>query len=179
MINFMFRPFVYALFLTLFSSNLFAQDEQPAPEADAVDSTEYVVVASAGASADSGGAVYESAIYQKYRSASLRRDFVAQWMYVDQGGRRATFWGARIIRLDSDSTLRSLGVRSGDVIARLDGPPIWRGIFKEPGKQWQLVELENHFGLTEVRYIARGTHQVRVRQINNDSSDDYSSSLPP
>lgn len=57
--------------------------------------------------------------------------------------------------------------------------PIWRGMFKEPGKQWQFVELENHSGQTEVRYIARGTHQVRVGKINIDSSEDDSSPLPP
>jgi len=52
-------------------------------------------------------------------------------------------------------------------------------MYKESGGPWQVVELDNHFGQTEVRYIARGTHQVRVGQINIDTTEDDSSPLPP
>ena len=174
-----FNRFLCLPFLTLCGSIVFAQNDAPAPDSEAVDSTEYAAMASTGAMVESSGRVARSIIDQAYRSAGLHGNFTAQWMYINQGGRRVTFWGARIIRLEPDSPLRSLGVRSGDVITRLDGIPIWRGMYKESGGPWQVVELDNHFGQTEVRYIARGTHQVRVGQINIDTTEDDSSPLPP
>lgn len=153
-------------------ASLMAQEEPPPPDTVAVDSTEYVQgTPTVGVAADQEEPSPRQTVNgDTYRSESLRGNFLAQWMYINQGGKKVNFWGARIIRLDSDSPLRTLGVRTGDVITRLDGLPIWRGMYRESGRPWQVIELENHFGQTEVRYIARGTHQVRVGQINIDTT---------
>ena len=161
--------------------NAFSQDEGPVATEAPVDSTEYTsgkqyTTTVPGSTTEQ---TVKTPIDQGYRSQSLRGYFLAQWMYIDQGGKRTTFWGARILRLDADSPLRSLGLRQGDVITRLDGLPIWRDMYKEEGREWQIIELENHFGHTEVRYIVRGTHQVRVGHINIDSSIDDVAPLPP
>ncbi len=159
----------------------FSQEEGPVATAAPVDSTEYTAVirSTPRIPGNPSDPAESASIDQGYRSQSLRGYFLAQWMYIDQGGRRTTFWGARILRLDADSPLRTLGLRQGDVITRLDGLPIWRGMYKEEGQEWQIIELENHFGHTEVRYIVRGTHQVRVGQINIDTSSDDVAPLPP
>lgn len=104
-----------------------------------------------------------------YRSAALRGEFLAQRMFIIQGGRRIEFWGARIVRLSAESPLRQLGARPGDVVTRLDGTPIWFNMFKRSDGAWQIVELERHFGNTEVRWIAQGTHKVRVGTMNIDT----------
>jgi hypothetical protein len=170
--------FSIAMVFALASSQALAQEEPPPPDVAAVDSTEYIPQVKI--SSDPGNVVVTQTLSEDtYRSESLRGNFLAQWMFINQGGKRVNFWGARIIKLDSDSPLKTLGVRPGDVITRLDGLPIWRGMYKEQGMPWQVVELENHFGQTEVRYIARGTHQVRVGQINIDSTAGDISPLPP
>ena len=60
----------------------------------------------------------------------------------------------------------------GDVVTRLDGIPIWTNMYKEQGRPWQLVQLEQHYGRTEVRYILRGTDQVRVGDMMLDGTID-------
>ena len=91
-----------------------------------------------------------------------------------------TFWGARIIKMAPDSPLRALSLRPGDVITRLDGVPIWTDMFRTgPGQPFQLPNLEEHFGGTEVRYIAQGTNRVRVRQINIDTEEPEDDGIAP
>lgn len=107
---------------------------------------------------------------QAYYSPTLRGHFLAQWMFITHRGQRILFWGARIVHIEHDSPLRQLGLNPGDVITRLDGIPIWRGMYREPGKPWQIVELENHFGRTEVRYILRGSNRVRIGDMMLDGS---------
>jgi hypothetical protein len=97
-----------------------------------------------------------------YYSATLRGHFRAQWMFIRHQGRQINFWGARIIHLDPDSPVRQLGLSPGDVITRLDGVPVARGMFREDDGPWQIVQMERHFGRTEVRYIHRGTNWVNV-----------------
>jgi len=106
-----------------------------------------------------------------YYSANLHGFFRAEWMSLPVNGRVASFWGARIASLQPDSPLLSLGVRPGDVITRLDGLPISLGMFRTEGGPWQITQLENHFGATEVRFVIQGNPYVRVGQINIDNDD--------
>lgn len=106
-----------------------------------------------------------------YRSNTLGGTFLAQWMYIRVNGQTHTFWGARALSLDVQSPLRTLGMRSGDVVTRLDGTPIWVGMHQRNGV-WQIPELEEHFGTTDVRFILQGTNRVRVGQIVLDFHDD-------
>lgn len=113
---------------------------------------------------------YQQILPQSYFSPTLKGHFLAQWMYVTINGRRIEFWGARIVRLEPGSALRQLGLHPGDVITRLDGIAIWRDMYKEPGRAWQLVEMENHFGRTEVRFIHRGQNRVQIGDIMLDGT---------
>lgn len=97
-----------------------------------------------------------------YYSPTLRGHFRAQWLFIRQNGRQITFWGARIVHLDADSPVRQIGLSPGDVITRLDGIPVARGMYREGGGPWQIVQMEQHFGRTEVRYILRGTNHVAI-----------------
>lgn len=125
-----------------------------------------------GASRDDGGrgerVTY--AFTDAYYSRTLRAHFLAQWMYITERGQRINFWGARIVHVDHDSPIRQLGLNSGDVISRLDGIPIWRDMYREEGRPWQIVEMENHYGRTEVRYILRGSNRVRIGDMMLDGS---------
>ncbi|MFZ4731637.1 MAG: hypothetical protein ACOYK7_03755 [Pirellulales bacterium] len=114
-----------------------------------------------------------------YRSENLQGNFIAQWLFIRQNGKVIRFWGARIIRLDPSSPLRSIGLRPGDVITRLDGIPVWRGMSRIGQDPWQLIQLEEHFGLTEVRFINQGSQVIRVGQINLDSFPNDPRPLPP
>jgi hypothetical protein len=115
-----------------------------------------------------------------YYSHTLRGHFRAQWMFINQRGRRVTFWGARILSLDIDSPLRDLGLSPGDVITRLDGISIARNMLRENGGPWQLVQMERHFGRTEVRYIHPGTNRVYVGDIMLDGHwPDDPNPIPP
>lgn len=96
-----------------------------------------------------------------YYSPTLRGHFRAQWLFMQRGGRQFRFWGARVIHLDFHSPLRQIGLSPGDVITRLDGISVARGMFHEAGQPWQMVQMEQHFGRTEVRYIIRGTNVVQ------------------
>jgi hypothetical protein len=159
--------------LLLLTRAAYAQNGMPRPEGEPVDSTEYNIPRIAV------GEPRWSTLDQAYSSRTLRGVFLAQWMYIQQNGRTVLFWGARILQLEADSPLRALGVRPGDVITRLDGIPIWRGMYREQGGPWQIVELEQHFGMTETRFIIRGTQQVRVGQMNLDTYPDDPMPLPP
>lgn len=105
-----------------------------------------------------------------YYSPTLRGRFIAQWLFITNRGERVEFWGARVARLEPDSPLRRLGLHPGDVITRLDGIPIWRGMYRNPDVPWQIVEMEKHFGRTEVRYILRGSNRIRVGDIMLDGT---------
>lgn len=160
------------------------QDDVPRADREAVSSYQYTVQVERGNEQEvteylEDGTTRAYQINRSYRSPNLRANFLAQWMFIRQNGRIVKFWGARIVRLEADSPLRSLGVRTGDVITRLDGVPVWKGMFKEEGQPWQLIQLEEHYGQTEVRFIIQGTQQVRVGQINLDSHHDDVTPLPP
>jgi len=115
-----------------------------------------------------------------YRSHTLRGSFKMQWMYIVQRGRMVTFWGARIVSLETDSPVWQLGVRPGDVLTRLDGVPLWRGMRRGRDGEWDIPEMERHYGATEVRYIRQGQHIVRVGQMILDGGhwDDGSGHEP-
>ncbi len=135
----------------------------PAPDAEAVATDEFEVPAMERREIGPGsGGPARYMIRDVYYSPNLRGHFRAQWMYIIQNGRQVNFWGARIVHLDFDSPLRQIGVSSGDVITRLDGVPVWKRMYRESRGPWQLVQMEQHYGRTEVRYILRGTHQVRI-----------------
>ena len=57
-----------------------------------------------------------------------------------------------------NSPLRSLGLRQGDVIFRLDGVPVTSN-----------YELENHYSWTTVRYSRQGVEQIRNGKIYIDN----------
>lgn len=139
----------------------------PAPDAPPVSVDEFEV--SEAAVAEHG---HRQTHYQTigYYSPTLRGRFKGQWMYIRRGGSTVNFWGARILQLDHSSPLRDLGLSPGDVVTRLDGIPIATGMYREDGSPWQITELENHFGRTEVRYILRGAQQVRVGDIMLDGT---------
>jgi membrane-associated protease RseP (regulator of RpoE activity) len=158
-----------------------AQD-MPAPEGEPVDATEIQEErrnVSEQVEVTTPGGLRERRTIQRqiitprpgYRSPTLGGEFRAEWMYILQNGQMTTFWGARILTLRPDSPMLQLGVRPGDVITRLDGIPIWKRMFRRDDGPWQLVELERHYGATEVRYIRQGTHRVRVGQVILDSAD--------
>jgi hypothetical protein len=100
-----------------------------------------------------------------YRSNSLQADFIAQWFHMSVGGRHYKFWGARLVGLSPNSPLWQASVRPGDVITRLDGISIARGMYRNDGG-FEIPELERHFGGTEVRHIHHGTNIVQVDWIN-------------
>lgn len=109
-----------------------------------------------------------------YRSENLKADLLVEWMYIDlvEGRRinRINFWGARIVGLDDDSPLHSLpNVALGDVITRLDGISIARNMFRRRGaSSWSPIQVERHYGETEVRWIRTGTSDVLINKINID-----------
>ena len=117
-----------------------------------------------------------------YYSPTLRGHFRAQWMFIRQRGRQVTFWGARIVGLDFDSPLRQIGLAPGDVVTRLDGISVARRMVRVDGGPWQLVQMERHFGRTEVRYIHPGTNRVNVGDImldGNFPADADTNPIPP
>jgi hypothetical protein len=109
-----------------------------------------------------------------YRSENLKADLLVEWMCIDlvEGRRinRINFWGARIVGMDNDSPLRSLpNVALGDVITRLDGISIARNMFRRRGASfWSPIQVERHYGETEVRWIRSGTSDVLINEINID-----------
>jgi hypothetical protein len=169
------RPFVplAAVMLLALASTARGQeiDEVPPPDAEAASVDDFRPVARQvkehGAAA---GHAYAFAGDDIYYSPTLRGHFRAQWMFIRQGGRKITFWGARIIGLDFDSPLRQIGLAPGDVVTRLDGISVARRMVRVDGGPWQLVQMERHFGRTEVRYIHPGTNRVNVGDIMLDGN---------
>lgn len=150
-----------------------AQDDAgvPPPEGEPTSVNDFVpaqVMAEGpaeGAQLDQGGQYHQQWVVQgggAYYSPTLRGHFRAQWLFMQQGGRQFRFWGARIVHLEFNSPLRQIGLSPGDVITRLDGVSVARGMFRQDGGPWQMVQMERHFGRTEVRYIARGTNMVQI-----------------
>jgi len=100
------------------------------------------------------------------RADSLGGTFLIQRMSINQNGMNVLFWGARIVSLDRNSPLKTLGVRNGDVITRLDGLRLDNGLFKNKDGDWIAPELDRHFGETEVRYIISGTNKVLIGEVS-------------
>ncbi len=96
---------------------------------------------------------------------SLVASFLIQRMSITRMGQYVLCWGARITSIDRDSPLKNLGVRSGDVITRLDGIRIDNGMFRNSRGEIVAPELDRHFGGTEVRFIVSGTSKVLIGQI--------------
>jgi hypothetical protein len=145
----------------------------PPPDGPAVAVSQYAeapVQMETGSRAQRG--TYRAVAPETYYSPNLKAHFKAQWMYITQRNQRIEFWGARIISMDPYSPLRELRVNPGDVLTRLDGIPVWNNMYKEDNKPWQLVQLEQHFGRTEVRFIIRGTNQVRIGDMMLDGTFD-------
>jgi len=172
-----------------FGSAVFAQgpDGMPKPEGEPLDATQFSPESTSEEYTINGPdgrprTLRRSRIIAPsgYRSHTLRGNFRMQWMYIVQRGRMVTFWGARIISLEADSPVWQLGVRPGDVLTRLDGIPLWRGMRRGRDGEWDIPEMERHYGATEVRYIRQGQHIVRVGQMILDGGhwDDGSGHEP-
>lgn len=112
-----------------------------------------------------GGSVPRK-LLPSFRSDCLRASFVAQWMYLELPQGRREFWGTRIVQIDPQSPLRTLGLRNGDVLTRLDDVQVASGMYRQGNEPWQIPELERHYGLTEVRYIVTQTHSVQIGSID-------------
>jgi len=87
-------------------------------------------------------------------------------MYLELPQGRREFWGTRIVQIDPQSPLRTLGLRNGDVLTRLDDVQVASGMYRQGNEPWQIPELERHYGLTEVRYIVTQTHSVQIGSID-------------
>lgn len=167
----------------------FAQDPagMPKPEGEPMDATQFAPESSTEEYTINGPDGRPRTLRRQrmivasgYRSHTLRGTFRMQWMYIVQRGRMVTFWGARIISLEADSPVWQLGVRPGDVLTRLDGVPLWRGMRRGRDGEWDIPEMERHYGATEVRYIRQGQHIVRVGQMVLDGGHwDDGSGLEP
>jgi len=177
-----FQGFASALCGMAIAGSSLAQDASvPTPDGPAVsvddfggeEKTYVIERGNAGGHASHGAA-------GTYYSPTLRGRFRAQWMYIRRGSSQVNFWGARVVQLDYDSPVRQLGVAPGDVITRLDGLSIANGMFRQDGGPWQIVELDNHFGRTEVRFIHRGSNQVRIGDMMLDGTvnGDYPDFVP-
>jgi hypothetical protein len=174
----------------LAASVTFAQ-EPPKPDAEAVDAThpteQFNTVQEKFSTVGPDGRAREvmaerriPVVVKGYRSPTLKGSFLAQWMYIIVKGRMVTFWGARITSLDAESPLRTLGVRAGDVITRLDGVPIWNNMSRDDRTGiWRIPELERHFSATEVRFILRGSHTVRAGEIQLDTFESEEDNFVP
>lgn len=147
-----FGPVSILLVLLLISSAAYSE-EVPVSSAEAT-STKYLPLA-----------------VDVYYSNTLKADLLVEWMYIDLPGRgRVTFWGARIVRIDDNSPLNDLpNVQLGDVITRLDGISIARNMVRRGRDSfWSPVQVERHYGRTQVRWIRSGTDVVLVDDINID-----------
>ena len=116
-----------------------------------------------------------------YRSDKFGGEFVGKRMQITVGGnangRSYVFFGVRVQQLDPDSPLRRLGMVEGDVISRLDGNTLDIGMSMAGDRQY-LPELDQHYGLTDIRWIKQGTiasHRrkgpTRPRSANNNNND--------
>jgi hypothetical protein len=168
------RMILTAFFLSsMTGGTTWAQEQAPPPDEPAVGVNEFSEPQATYAAPAPGQYQTRSILPRDgYYSPNLRAQFKAQWMYIVQQGRKIEFWGARILSMDHNSPLRELRVNPGDVITRLDGIPIWHNMYRESGRPWQLVQLEQHYGRTEARYILRGSHQVRVGDMMLDGTFD-------
>jgi hypothetical protein len=108
-----------------------------------------------------------------YYSPKLKANLRAEWLYIQPGGPgtpQYTFWGARIVGMQPDCPLKTLQLKMGDVISRLDGIRVCGGMYQvqDPATgqpYWFLPQPERHFGKTVVRYIISGTHEPREGDI--------------
>jgi S1-C subfamily serine protease len=88
-----------------------------------------------------------------YYSPTLGAQFRVETLFLPAFG---NFTAVRMVSLpDAGSPLNALGLQPGDVITRLDGI-----------RTDNLAELENHYSLTQVRYIKTGTQNVLIGTIN-------------
>jgi len=106
-----------------------------------------------------------------YVSKKLGGEFIGKKMRVTVGGNANgttyTFFGVRVMRLDRDSPLRRIGMVEGDVITRLDGNTLDIGMSMAGARQY-LPELDQHYGLTDIRWIKQGTSRVIVEKVQLD-----------
>jgi S1-C subfamily serine protease len=98
-----------------------------------------------------------------YYSVRLQGHFQIRNLYVPQYG---NFRAARITSLSQSSPLRDIGLRSGDVITRLDGVRVDN-----------LRELDCHAYNTSVRFIRSGTQYAQTLEVY--IPDRGASSWPP
>jgi hypothetical protein len=106
-----------------------------------------------------------------YRSDKLGGEFVGKTMKITVGGnangQSYIFFGVRALQLDRDSPLRRLGMVEGDVITRLDGNTLDIGMSMAGNRQY-LPELDQHYGMTDIRWIKQGTSRVIVEKVQLD-----------
>ena len=148
-----------------FSNEAMSQDQEiPDGEGQATDASE--PQSPVGYSAPGPGGTVPRKLVPSFRSDCLRASFIAQWMYLELPQGHREFWGTRIVQIDPQSPLRTLGLRAGDVLTRLDGIQVASGMYRQGNEPWQIPELERHYGLTEVRYIVTHTHSVQIGSID-------------
>lgn len=155
--------------------------QPPEPDGDPVDATKYEsheVDENGNANSSTQPKKAGLVVQAGYRSDTLGGEFLAQWMFITLNGQSHPFWGARAISLDRKSPLRKLGLQAGDVVTRLDNVHIWNGMHKRKNV-WQIPELEEHYGATDVRYIKHGTRRVLEGQIDLDNPDPGNNSGAP
>lgn len=162
---------LFALFLSLSVSVACAAPED---DAEPEDATVYSPPKAAALTTGNpnGGAQSAPLVRQPgYRCDKLGGEFLGRKMQItvggNQNGQSYVFWGARIVQLDPNSPLRQLGIVEGDVISRLDGNYLDRGKFLQNGV-WQMPELDQHYGLTDIRWIKQGQTRVHVQKVQLD-----------
>lgn len=104
-----------------------------------------------------------------YHSRNMGGHFVLERLrFTTTDGRKIFFWGARIVSLEPQSPLNALDLRERDVVTRFDDVSVFQDSFSTPNGITQLPDLENHHGVTDVRYIYTGRRNVCEGQIDLD-----------
>ncbi|TWT64536.1 hypothetical protein [Rubinisphaera italica] len=159
---------IACLLLTLAVSDVHAQTV-PQPDEDPVEVSDFAYGAAVDdpANNDPRKAAMVVPAPEGYYSTMLQGTFLAQYMQISTGGRPIPFWGARIMDLDPNSPLHDLGLQSGDVITRLDKITIANNMKRRNRNEpWQIVQMDNHYGPTKVRYIYHATTQVKEETVD-------------
>lgn len=161
---------VAVMFMLVASAVSAAPQDDEEPE----DATVYSAPKAAALSTDpnNGGPQKAGLVRQPgYRCDKLGGEFLGRKMQItvggNQNGNSYVFWGARVVQLDPDSPLRKLGMVEGDVISRLDGNYLDKGKFMRNGV-WHMPELDQHYGLTDIRWIKQGQSRVNVQRVQLD-----------
>jgi hypothetical protein len=151
----------------VFAASLHADDD-PIPDTDPVDVSD---IGGVGGNAKPANPNSPQALIVNpgYDSIMLKAKLNTQWMKLKSGGQTHLFWGARIVEMDPTSPLATLGLKTNDVITRLDSVKVsnrMTALNTNFGPTWKLPESESHYGLTAVRYILHKTRSVQEQTVD-------------